>query len=99
MIPGIELPYFLNSAWMASCTREYGAFRAATHDVAETQRSLLRAILARNCNSDFGREQGFAAIRTIEEFRDRIAIHCYDDYQPLIERIAAGSPNAAGSVD
>jgi hypothetical protein len=84
---------WLNAAWRWKCAGEASRFRRATTDVAQTQRDLLLSILAANRDTAFGRQHGFAAIRTVSDFQRQVPISTYDDIEPHISRIAAGEPN------
>jgi len=54
----------------------------------------LRACLARNAASEFGRTHGFERIRSVEAYRQALPMATYDDHRPWIERCAAGEVNA-----
>jgi len=56
-------------------------------------RTLLRKI-ARNASSRFGRDYGFAEIRTAADFRKRLPILTYEDHHPYIERVLEGDVTA-----
>lgn len=50
------------------------------------QASLLRGILAKNADTEFGRLHGFSAIKTMDEYRQAVPIQTYEDLRPLIDR-------------
>jgi hypothetical protein len=79
-----------NGAWLAASLPEYLRFRRAAAAVEPTQRQLLQACLARNADTAFGREHDFSAIRSWEEFAERVPVRTYDDFRPWIDRIAQG---------
>jgi len=79
-----------NLAWFALSRGAARRFRRALARPRETQHALLRAYLARNADTAFGREHGFATIRDFDGFRTRVPLRDYDDLVPWIERIAAG---------
>jgi hypothetical protein len=85
--------YWLNSAWMWRNSRELGAFRRAARWVAAAQASVLRTIVERNRETEFGRAHQFAAISSPADFARRVPLSVYDDYREAIERIADGRPN------
>lgn len=69
-------------------------FLRRTAEADEVQRDLLRAHLERHADSDFGREHGFAAIRTPEDYRRRVPIRGYDGHEPYIARVREGETSA-----
>lgn len=79
-----------NAAWLAASLPEYLRFRRAAAAVEATQRRALRACLARNADTVFGKEHGFSGIGSWEEFAERVPVRRYDDYRHWIDRIAGG---------
>ncbi|MBI6545490.1 MAG: GH3 auxin-responsive promoter family protein, partial [Cyanobacteria bacterium NC_groundwater_1444_Ag_S-0.65um_54_12] len=57
---------------------------------AAAQRQLWRSLLQDNAQSAYGRQYGFASLRTIAEYQSAVPIVDYDDLQPWIERIMQG---------
>ncbi|MBQ8927963.1 MAG: GH3 auxin-responsive promoter family protein [Oscillospiraceae bacterium] len=62
-------------------------------DVGRVQRSYLKALLARNADTAFGREHGFAKLHGYEDFARAVPVRRYEDLAPYIDRIAAGEPH------
>jgi hypothetical protein len=79
-----------NLAWIAANSDGHKRFHAALADPEGTQRELLAGLVHRNAGTAFGRRHGFPAIRTAEEFQERVPLSTWDDYEPWVERIAAG---------
>lgn len=73
---------------------ELARFRAAARDMRRAQLRLLRSILHDNAESGFGREHGFAAINSLDDFRARVPVRGYAEHLPWIERIRAGERHA-----
>ncbi|MDD3149075.1 MAG: GH3 auxin-responsive promoter family protein, partial [Candidatus Riflebacteria bacterium] len=74
---------------MATCLRETMAFRrAANNQVSMVQANLLLSLLKRASKTDYGCKYGFASIRSVNDYRERVPVNDYDDLQPWIERIA-----------
>lgn len=67
-------------------------FRSALQEPARVQSRVLRAILRRNADCEFGRRFGFAGIVGPAQFAARVPVSTYDDLQPAIERMAHGDP-------
>lgn len=61
---------------------------ASPHEVQT--RLLLDECIAPNRDTAFGREHGFADIRTVEDFRRAVPIRSYDELAPWFDRAAAG---------
>jgi hypothetical protein len=66
------------------------AFQAAAERPAEAQARVLRAILAANTSTVFGRAHGFATLATPAEYARRVPIRDYEALRPWVERAAAG---------
>ncbi|MCR4841761.1 MAG: GH3 auxin-responsive promoter family protein [Eubacterium sp.] len=62
-------------------------------DTEGVQRGLLKEVLEKNAGTEFGRELGFAEISSYEEYRDRIPLSEWEDYEERMERIAEGENN------
>lgn len=82
-----------NAAWWAAGTPSAAAFGAALADPARAQERVLRHLLRLNADTTFGREHGFADIRTPEQFARRVPARDYDELRPWVERIRRGEPN------
>lgn len=83
-------PELLNRLWTARCRRDARAFEAAASDVAGCQWAWLRATLARNRNTAFGRAYDFRSIRSTEEYRRRVPLMREEALAGYVGRIAAG---------
>ena len=56
-----------NALWLSACLAEAARFRRATRRVREEQARLLRHLLRRNADTEFGRRHGFASIAAIAD--------------------------------
>jgi hypothetical protein len=79
-----------NLAWIAANSDGHKRFHTALADPEGTQREVLEGLVQRNAATAFGRLHGFPAIRTAEEFQERVPLAVWEDYEPWVERIAAG---------
>lgn len=73
-----------------------GAIRSLekmTLDPRAVQEQLLLAHLKENQDTDFGRENGFAEIHSIEDYQKRVPVREYDEFAPYIERMVKGEDN------
>ena len=58
----------------------------ASKDPRRAQQWVLRNIIERNQDSEFGRRHNFAGVSNADDFRKAIPIHSYEDLRPYIER-------------
>jgi hypothetical protein len=79
---------------LRSLRRMVRGFEEATHFPGETQNAILQAILRDQADTGFGRDHGFASINSLDEFRRRVPVACYDYVQPYIDRVRAGDTKA-----
>ena len=69
-------------------------FQESCADPEAVQAKLLADILARQAGTGFGRDHGFAGIRTVADFRRQVPISDYERLSPYIERVKAGETSA-----
>lgn len=65
-------------------------FEAATRCPAEAQARVLRSILSAGADTVFGREHGFATIRTPRDFARQVPVRDYEALRPWMARVVAG---------
>jgi hypothetical protein len=65
-------------------------FLAAMQDPARTQQQILQRLLQANAGSRYGRQYGFANLRTVADYQRAVPIVDFDDLQPFVEAIKAG---------
>ncbi|MCY3765891.1 MAG: GH3 auxin-responsive promoter family protein [Gemmatimonadetes bacterium] len=56
----------------------------------DVQRDLLRRMVKANANTAFGKDHGFASIRTEGDYRCQVPIRDYEGLRPYVNRITAG---------
>lgn len=56
----------------------------------DTQKNVLQDILKSAQNSEFGRKMGFSEICTIEDFKKKVPISNYSNYEAAIEKLKMG---------
>ncbi len=78
-------------AWLRAQLRHFVRNAAKAREV---QQATLLAKIARNANSQFGRDFGFAEIRTAADFRARVPILTYEDHRPYITKVLHGETSA-----
>jgi len=69
-------------------------FEARLTDAPRVQRELLFSKVRRAASSAFGRDHGFASIRSLEDFRRQVPIAGYEYYWPYIDRVTKGEIGA-----
>jgi hypothetical protein len=74
--------------------RRLAAFLEATHHPRQVQEELLRAIVARQTNTAFGRDHHFHDIRSSADFRKNLAVRGYDYIEPYMQRVLRGETSA-----
>lgn len=68
-------------------------FEDATRSPLAAQERKLLHLLQRNRDTVYGREHGFAAIKSIADFQARVPANTYETLSPYIERVTEGEPN------
>ena len=56
-------------------------------DAMASNEALLMQILHDNRDTEYGKKYGFADIRSIRDFQEKVPYSTYDDYAPYIERM------------
>ena len=62
-------------------------FHRQTERADEVQRALLMSRIARNADSQFGRDHHFGEIHSPADFRRRVPVRGYDGHEPYIELV------------
>ncbi len=86
------IPHSANLLWQRSLSPRRSHFNRSLNDVEERQRRYLKALLARNADTDFGRRYGFDRIKSVAEYQQAVPLSDYEDYLPYIGDIASGKP-------
>ncbi|MBN1275776.1 GH3 auxin-responsive promoter family protein [Candidatus Woesearchaeota archaeon] len=73
--------------------RVSATYQRALHNPAKVQEDLLKHILHHNRETAYGRKYGFAAIKSIEEFQEKVPVVTYDDLFPYVECMLQGMRN------
>lgn len=69
-------------------------FLRQTDRADEVQAARLKALIARNADSQFGRDHHFGEIKTAADFRKRVPIRGYDGHEPYIAKVRNGDVSA-----
>jgi len=87
-----DLPLKYAYLWFRS--REVDRFVASARRARHVQLDVLLAKLRRHADSAFGRDHGFAEIRSVADFRRRVPVTDYAYYRPYVERLKQGEIGA-----
>ncbi len=64
-----------------------------TSQADQVQAQFLRSLLTYHKDTEFGQRYGLGSITTIDQFRERLPILAYTDFEPDIDRMAEGETN------
>ena len=56
----------------------------------QAQKNTLNKLLIRAQNTQFGRDHGFASIKSYKEFQEKVPIRDYEGLRPYVDKIIAG---------
>ncbi len=79
-----------NQLWRLANTGRWWRFDQALKRPRQTQAALLGQLLGHNAQTVYGRRYGFASIRSIQQYQQRVPITTYDDYSSFIDQIRQG---------
>lgn len=74
--------------------RKLYQFQDATHAPEQVQARLLQEILAYQRDTGFGRDHGFATIKTVADYRRQVPVGPYEYVAPYIDRVKKGEVKA-----
>lgn len=69
-------------------------FHRQTVHADDVQRKLLLRLVARNADSQFGRDHHFGEIKSPADFRRRVPVRSYEGIEPYIEKVRQGDVGA-----
>ena len=73
-------------------------FEEATRDPAGTQLRLLQQMMERNKDTEYGKEHGFAKVRSLADYRS-VPMIDYEDIRERIDRVTQGEKNVLTAED
>jgi hypothetical protein len=74
-------------------------FDQSTHDPMGAQRRKLTEILARNRDTEYGLEHGFAAVRNHQHYAKAVPVVSYNDIEARVTRMTDGEKNILTAED
>lgn len=89
------------SSWLIAyaARRAAAPFERAVADTRSTQESLLARLMQRNRDTEYGREHGFAQIRSLADYARRVPVVDYEDLAERIDRVTRGEKNVLTAED
>ena len=82
-----------NVLWTASNLPAYLQFRRALQKPTLTQRRKLLTFIGENADTEFGKAHKFDTIHSYEDYKNRVPVSDYADFEPHIARIREGARN------
>ena len=83
----------INEARWADGQQVRNRLEDITYNPMRSQEDFVMRMVRENARTEYGRANNFKAIRSMEEFRERLPLTTYDDYAGYIERIANKEKN------
>ncbi len=68
------------------------SFEDSTKDPIKNQERVLLKYLARNRDTEYGKQYKFPSIKSIKDFRSRLPITDYEAIRPFVKRMRKGEP-------
>ena len=69
------------------------SFINAAKNPVKAQEKVLRSIISKNKDTEFGKEHYFSSIKSVEDFQEKVPVRNYEQFAPYIEKIKAGTQN------
>jgi hypothetical protein len=86
-----------HARWLAAALPRHRSFRRALGRPRAVQEALLARILARNADCDYGRRHGFARVRSLRDYQERVPVVRYDDLAGDVAAVCDGRPSVLAS--
>lgn len=74
-------------------------FDRAAADVEGTQLRLLLSMLQQNATTEFGKQHGFASVKTLADYQKAVPASGYEAIAAMVQRMAAGEHRVLTSED
>lgn len=86
-----------NLLWFLYSAVRTRIWRRASKSVEATQVKILKQLLSRNAETEFGQKYSFGTIDSVPAFQKSVPIQSYEDVKPFIDEIAVGTQNVLTS--
>lgn len=90
MRPGSLPLRAIHGAYRASLRPASRRFERAARDCEQAQLARLRALVASNASTAYGRAHGFACIHSVRDWQDSVPMVTYEELEPWVMRAAGG---------
>jgi hypothetical protein len=85
------------ASWlMVKRMHQIDLFRKYPHDV---QGEWFRKLMLSGRETEFGQQHGMGEIKNMDQFRERVPLHSYNDLKPWIERLRRGEQHLLWPTD
>jgi hypothetical protein len=74
-------------------------FEAATREPQRVQLEKLRALMAKNADTEYGKRYGFRSISNFEDYARQVPVVTYEDIKADMERVTEGASNVFTAED
>ena len=81
------------------CGASAARFEAAARSASAAQLRKLLAITKKNQNTEYGREHGFASVRSLKDWQAAVPVAAYGDLQERVARVTRGERNVLTAED
>lgn len=82
-----------NLLWFLYSAVRTRIWRRASKNVEAFQAKILKQLLSKNTQTKFGQKHSFGTIDSVMAFQKAVPVQSYEDIQPFIDEIAAGTSN------
>lgn len=89
-----KIAYLARRGYLGWRLRRVHRYLQETARCREIQRSRLQQKLVAGQGSQFAKDFGLDAVRTVEDFRNRMPVTTYEDYRPYVEQVKSGQIDA-----
>ena len=82
--------YIINKIIKSLLKIKYNKFIKYSFNISKKQEEILLSIIAKNCNSEYGKKHIFSDIKTIAEYQKTVPIVDYEDIETYILEMVSG---------
>lgn len=82
-----------NAAFKQYFNTRYSKLSFSLKHPMDVQEALLKEMVWRNRNTEFGKQYNFNRIQTLEDYQKQVPLFTYEKIQPYIDRMMSGTPN------
>ena len=83
-------PGIINKLWMFSCFPGWIRYKLSRNRIKRIQEKILHKIIKKNQDCDFGLKHSFCSISNVNDYKKKVPLSTYDDYEESIQSICNG---------